>query len=107
MSEECYDMDGKTIKYSQPVWRETAYGVQDDYGVREQVMTLKKISKNSYNIEWEIFDEKGDTIDYAEIGVFTDENNPKKVIDYDGVFELPDKAQELLKKNGFDVSEVV
>jgi hypothetical protein len=59
-----------------------------------------------YNIEWEVFDEQGNVMDYVEIGISTGRDNKKKIIDYDGVFELPKQAIDLLKKNGFDTSEV-
>jgi hypothetical protein len=50
-----------------------------------------------YFIEWDI-----PTLDECEnIGIWC-EAGTKTLRDYDGVFQLPDEAIELLKENGFD-----
>jgi hypothetical protein len=40
-----------------------------------------------------------------QIGLWC-EFGTKKILDYDGVFTLPNEAIELLKENGFDLSEI-
>lgn len=97
------------IEFDSSVVRETAYGVVEDYGIRKNRMTLNKVNLSQYFIEWEVFDKgtDSDVIDYVEIGVFTDNiEDPKKVVDCDGVFEVPKQAIQLLKDNGFDTKEI-
>lgn len=53
-------------------------------------------------IEWIYEDEEGYE-DVVEIGLWFEGN---KVTDYDGVFELPAQAIEMLKENGYDTDEV-
>jgi hypothetical protein len=62
-------------------------------------MELTKVRENVYNIEWNI--PSLDTV--FNIGIWTE---GKKVTEYDGVFELPKEAIELLEENGFDCSQV-
>jgi hypothetical protein len=77
----------------------------DSLGVQKSRMTLMRGQNPDmpYFIEWEI----PGIEEYVEIGIFVKPWHSKKVVDYDGVFELPKQAVALLKKNGFDVSEVV
>ena len=68
-------------------------------GSHESIMTLNKVEDNYYCIEWEV-----PALNmYVEIGVWTED---KKVVDYDGVFELCKEAIKLLNDNGFDTKEV-
>ena len=71
-------------KFKSRVVSETAYGIKADYGVVENTMRLVRVGRNLV-IEWSVGDED-DPTDSAEIGVTT---VGKKVIEYDGVFELP------------------
>ena len=91
-------------KFRTQVRSETMYGIRADYGDCENEMRLVRAG-NSLVIEWDVFNGKGgkEAIDGAEIGIVT---VGKKVIDYDGVFELPKEAIELLKEYGLDTSEV-
>lgn len=52
---------------------------------------------------WVVFGADGEDIDGAEIGIWT---AGKKVIEYDGVFELPKEAVQLLNEYGLDTKEV-
>jgi len=85
-------------KFKSKVVKETAYGVVDDYGEQENVMTLQRVG-NHLMIEWVV----GDELDYAEIGITT---VGKDVTDCDGVFELPNEAVQLLNDCGFNTKEV-
>ena len=92
-----------TKKFKANCRSETAYGVRADYGVCEQEMRLVRVGRN-LSIEWEIFKEgEKEAIDTAEIGLTT---VGLKVIEYDGVFELPKEAIQLLKEYGLDTKEV-
>lgn len=87
-----------TKKFKSNIVRETAYGVVEDYGMKDNIMTLQRVD-NNLMIEWIVGDEE----DYAEIGI---ENVGKDITGYDGVFELPKEAIQLLKENGFNTEEV-
>jgi hypothetical protein len=66
-------------------------------GVHECVMTLYKVEENQFCIDWE------NPVQGVEIGIWTE---GKKVVDYDGVFELCKEAVKLLNDAGFDTKEV-
>ena len=87
-----------TKKFRSRVVKETAYGIVEDYGEQDNVMTLQRVG-NNLMIEWVV----GDELDYAEIGVYT---VGKDVTDCDGVFEMPKEAIELLKECGFNTKEL-
>lgn len=74
----------------------TLYGVVDDFGKQVNKMSLMKVKDNQYVIEWEV----GDDIAFEEIGIWT---HGKEVVDYDGVFDLPKQAEQLLREHGFSL----
>lgn len=80
------------------VVRETAYGVVGDYGEQDNTMTLMRVN-NNLMIEWEV----GDELDYTSIGIETVGHD---VIGYDGVFEIPKEALELLRDAKFNTKEI-
>ena len=100
MEEKKYEILAEK-KFKSRVVSETVYGLNADYGVRENTMRLVRNGR-ALAIEWVVGSE-AEPIDEAEIGVVI---AGKKVIDYDGVFEIPKEALELLKEYGLDVSEV-
>jgi hypothetical protein len=85
-------------KFKSRVVKETAYGIVNDYGMKNNTMQLVRTGDN-LQIEWNV----GDDEDYVEIGI---ETVGKDVTGYDGVFELPKQALQLLKKNGYNTKEV-
>lgn len=99
----------KKKEFKAPLCSENSFGTVAKYEECEQEMTLYKNGSNSYFIEWLIpsVDES------AEIGLWFegDENhidlqfNELTLADYDGVFELPSQAIELLREVGFIVPE--
>jgi len=83
------------IEFEALLVEETLYSSKK-LGKFKQTMTLVAYKEN-YVIEWYIPD-----IDICfEIGIWTENIASKKVIEYDGVFELPKQAKDLLIKNGF------
>ena len=88
-------------KFNSEVRSETAYGVRADYGMQPNVMRLVR-DGNALCIEWYVGNED-EPIDSVEIGITT---VGKKVIEYDGVFELPIEAVALLKEYGLETDEV-
>lgn len=67
-------------------------------GERECSVELFDFGKNSAQIEFIAGD------DVEHIGLYYDNN--KRILDFDGVFELPEQALELLKQHGFDVTHI-
>lgn len=85
-------------KFVSPISIENSF-TNEFMGDYESTMELFKFTDDHFHIEWVI-----DDLDIVEgIGIWC---NNKKVTEYDGVFELPLQAIELLKENGFDTSEV-
>lgn len=72
-------------------------------GKHESTMELYSFEDDPdyYFIEWDI--PKLETTE--NIGIWCEENT-KTICDYDGVMCLSEEALEMLKENGFDVSEV-
>lgn len=56
----------------------------------------------SGSIDWDVNYEHGDG-ESVGIGL---EIDGKKIVGYDGVFELPKEAEKLLTDNGYDLSEL-
>ena len=74
-----------------------------ELGTFENEMTLYLSESGEKGfIEWYYFNENEDGCE--EIGLWFDNGY---VVDYDGVFSLPEQAVELLKERGYDCSEVV
>jgi hypothetical protein len=88
----------KTKKFSSIAYKETAYGIVENYGQQQQTMKLMRVDK-SLLIEWVV----GDNMDSAEIGI---EAVGMDIVGYDGVFEIPKQAIELLKEAGFNTKEI-
>ena len=92
------EKERRELRFKTEVRSETAYAVVEDYGLRDNLMIFHPhTNQDNYSfIEWAVLDDNEEIIDYAEIGIYTE---GKKVIDYDGIFELPKEAIKLLKKN--------
>ena len=88
-----------TKEWNGRVVRETVAGIESDYGIVPNTMRLMRVD-GRLSIEWSVGD--GASIDYAVIGITTE---GKEVVDYDGVFELPAEAIELLKEHGLSHQE--
>ena len=87
-----------TKKFKSRVVKGTAYGIIDDYGEKDNSMELMRVGNNLL-IEWIVGNEE----DSVEIGITT---VGKDVTGYDGVFEIPQQAVELLKECGFNTKEI-
>jgi len=85
--------------FRKKVWSETAYS-RRPIGLCDNKMTLIGV-KGQYLIQWEV--ENEDYEDEVDIGIWTVHN---KVVEYNGVFEIPVEALELLRENGFDTTEI-
>lgn len=91
----------KSVTFTSEIVKERSWSPKAErLGRHESTMTLMKAQDGNYVIEWVV----PDLDEVVEIGIVA---KGKKVMDYDGVFELPSEAVKLLKQNGFDVSEVV
>lgn len=87
------------ITFRSPVGIDNGY-TNTPQGDNDSTMELLAYDNGAFAIEWDI-PSLDETI---LIGIWVDVR--KKVIEYDGVFELPAQAVLLLYKNGFDASEV-
>jgi len=77
----------------------------NDLGMASNKMTLRIADdKATGDILWEIeYDNDEDEGDEVGIGLWFEGN---RVTDYDGVFELPTQAAELLRENGYNTDDV-
>ena len=82
------------------IGRENSFTSWTESEDAESVMTLyvDEFGQTAH-IEWEV-EELGAC---ENIGIFCHEK-PYVISDYDGVFEVPEQAIQLLEENGFDVS---
>ena len=80
---------------------ETSYS-STPLGQHQSTMTLYFIDDDSYFIEWDI-----PSLETVEtIGIYC-EDGTKCICDYDGVFEMPEEAKQLLQENDFDLSLII
>lgn len=96
------------VEFKSEIISSTSFGSQS-LGTANNEMELFINDDGAPNsIEWVIdyTDNKGEETgegDVVEIGIWA---KGKMITDYDGVFELPEQAIQLLKDNGFDLSEI-
>ena len=96
-------MNIATIKFKTPVRKEysmTSY--MEDLGDHEATLTLYINDSDATRGSLEL-DIPGCN-EYADIGLWFDDDK-KTLVDYDGVFSLPHQGIQLLRDNGFIVSE--
>lgn len=95
--------------FNSPINEEGSWGARNLARNTTSVMTLYVDDRGGHElmIEWEI-----DALDIVEhIGIYT-EIDPERehlglmVVDYDGVFSLPDQAITLLERNGINCDDV-
>ena len=76
--------------------------ILEQLGDHEYTMELLDYENGAYAIEWDV-----PTLEETIlIGIWVYPNT-KIVSDYDGVFELPKEAVELLEENGFNCEEIL
>jgi len=90
------------IEFESKYYTETSHGITGEYESCPHTMELYVEGDDGAYILWCIDEENGD-LDEICIGL---EIEGKDVIGYDGVFELPIQAQELLKNNGYNLEEL-
>jgi hypothetical protein len=88
-------------EFDSEVSRDTIYGTIDSYGKCHNEAILEEGTKYLF-VEWFV-SSNGEDIDYADICL---ELVGKKVVDYDGVFDLPKEIVEMLDEYGLDTSEI-
>jgi len=83
----------------------SASPIPESLGMASNKMTLRIADdKATGDILWEIeYDNDEDEGDEVGIGLWFEGN---RVTDYDGVFELPTQAAELLRENGYNTDDV-
>ena len=98
------NIEGNVATFNAELVRDSSFG-QESMGMHQNTMEFgltKGTDKQGY-IEWVFADEDGEE-DVVEIGLWFEKG---RVVDYDGVFELPKEAIMLLEAKGYDCSEVV
>ena len=96
-------MNIATITFKTPVRREYSMTSQmDDLGEHQATLTLYINDSDATRGSLEL-DIPGCN-EYADIGLWFDDDK-KTLVDYDGVFSLPPQGIQLLRDQGFIVSE--
>ena len=96
-------MNIATIKFKTPVRKEYSMtSHMDDLGEHEATLTLY-VNDQDYTRGSLELDIPGCN-EYADIGLWFDDDK-KTLVDYDGVFSLPPQGIQLLRDQGFIVSE--
>ena len=89
-----------TLEFEAELVREySAIPAVESLGPRRQRMTLYLQDEGHGLIEWDA----GDDGEGAAIGLIFE---GRRVVEYDGVFELPMQAVKLLEAAGYDAAEV-
>lgn len=57
-------------------------------------------------LSWEYMSDENDEDTYESGNLYTDDDDDKTIIDYDGCYNLPYAIYHELKNNGYDVSEI-
>lgn len=93
-----------SVAFKSPINKENSFGQWNVAKNTKSTMDLYFYKDNTGFIEWDIPKiEETVTIGLTfEIGV----DGKRKLTDYDGVFDLPEQAMNLLEKNGVDVTEM-
>lgn len=94
-------------EFKNKIVREYSFGHVKALGEAKCVMELLSDESDDtyFQIVWDIeFSDGGE--DEIVIGIWTDDDDVRKVVDYDGVFSLPEEAIKLLEDKGFDTTEV-
>jgi hypothetical protein len=88
-----------TKSFRSPINSETSFGATPLSEDTESTLELFDHEDGSYGIEWDVPE-----LEITEyIGIWCEEGT-KEICDYDGVFEVPKEAIEMLKEQGFDCS---
>lgn len=93
-----------TLKFKSPINLEGSWGQRNLAKKATSTMALYLNKDDTGFIEWEVA-----SLDLFEtIGlVFEfDAKGKRTLVDYDGVFSLPDRAMDLLERNGVDCAEM-
>jgi hypothetical protein len=93
-----------TYTFKSPINLDSSFGCRPVAKKAASIMTLYFYTDNTGFIEWEVphYDL------YESIGLTfkLDRTGKRTLVDYDGVFDLPTQAMDLLEKNGVDVTEM-
>jgi len=92
--------------FSSPINIDNGY-INIPQGEHVSIMELFYFKDN--NSDPEVFIEWDNPIDTIQMNIeyYISSDNLKVVTGYDGVFELPEQAIELLERNGFDCKEII
>lgn len=92
------------LEFMSPINMENSFTQWNVSKKTKSVMELYFNKDNSGFIEWEI--PKLDMVEHIGL-IFEIAPDGKRILtDYDGVFDLPDQAMDLLEKHGVDCAEM-
>ena len=93
-----------TLKFTSPINLEGSWGERNLSESAQSSMALFLNKDDTGWIEWEC--EELDLTESIGLRFEFDSKGKRSLVDYDGVFSLPDQAMDLLERNGIDVSEM-
>ena len=88
----------KTLTFNAPLGRETIYSNELIHEDIEHTLVFTLTDPEEAYIQWEV---DGEIV--AEIGLWF---NGKVLVDYDGVFELPEQLITWLNEMGYNTEEI-
>jgi hypothetical protein len=93
-----------TLKFKSPINLDASWGSRQLAKKATSLMTLYFYKDASGFIEWEV--PALDIVEQIGLVFELDRAGKRTLIDYDGVFDLPKQAMDLLEKNGVDCAEM-
>jgi hypothetical protein len=93
-----------TLKFKSPINLDASWGSRQLAKRATSIMTLYFYKDEHALIEWEV--PALDIVEQIGLVFEFDRHGKRTLVDYDGVFDLPKQAMNLLEKNGVDVSEM-
>jgi len=93
------------LEFESPINMENSFAAWNVAKKAKSIMELffYKDSLSGF-IEWDI--PELDMTEGIGLGFEIDKDGKRKLVDYDGVFDLPKQAMDLLEQNGVDCSEM-
>ncbi len=93
-----------TLKFESPINKENSFRQWNLSPKTTSIMELWYYKDNTAFIEWII--EELDLVEGIGLTFEIDPKGKRTLVDYDGVFAIPDQAMDLLERNGVDCKEM-
>jgi len=92
------------LVFRSPINSEGSWGQRNLSRDTESSMELYLYKNGQGSIEWIV--EELDLVEHIGCTFEFDAKGKRTLVDYDGVFSLPDQAMDLLERNGIDFAEM-